>query len=157
MAMSNFKLTALINAYSFFKIPILTFVMPKIIECSEERTAVRVRLCWRTKNHLGVMYFGALAVGAELSIALKAVEKINESKKKINFIFKDFQAEFLKRADGHVHFVCDEAPQVAALIAKAGTDLERHNQTFSGYACVPSKSDEPVMTFKLTLSVKQKD
>jgi hypothetical protein len=156
MAMSNFKLTALINGYSLFKIPILSFITPRIIECSETRTTVRVRLGWRTKNHLGVMYFGALAVGAELSIALKAVEQINESGKKISFIFKDFQAEFIKRADGHVHFVCDEAQQVAALIAQAGADQERHNQTFSGYAFVPAKSDEPVMKFKLTLSVKQR-
>lgn len=153
---SNFKLTALINAYSFFKIPILAFVSPRIIECTTTRTAVRVRLGLRTRNHLGVMYFGAMAVGAELSIALKAVETIHNSKKKLSFIFKDFQAEFIKRADGHVHFVCDDAADVAALVHKAESDQERHNQTFSGYAYVPSKSEEPVMKFKLTLSVKQR-
>ena len=42
------------------------------------------------------MYFGALAMGAELSIALNVVQELYHSSKKIDFIFKDFQCEFLK-------------------------------------------------------------
>lgn len=156
MNYENLKMTALINAYSIFKIPLLGFITPRVIELGDTRTAVKVRLDVRTRNHLGVMYFGALAMGAELSIALKALQAISASGKRIDFIFKDFQAEFLKRADGHVHFVCEEADQVAALIQKAAVDPERHSQTFSGYAVVPSQSMEPVMKYKLTLSVKNR-
>ena len=36
------------------------------------------------------MYFGALAMGAEAAIAIKAIEAIRESKQKVDFIFKDF-------------------------------------------------------------------
>lgn len=153
---STFKLTALINLYSLFAIPLLAFVTPKIMELTDKRSVVRVRLGMKTRNHLKVMYFGALAMGAELSVALKAITAIQESGKKIDFIFKDFQAEFLKRADGHVHFVCDEADLVAALIEKAKTSPERLTQTFNGYAFVPSVSEEPVMKYKLTLSVRNR-
>ncbi len=117
---------------------------------------MRVRLGMKTRNHLKVMYFGALAMGAELSIALKAITSIQESGQRIDFIFKDFQCEFLKRADGHVHFVCDEADKVEALIGKAADSSERLSQTFNGYAYVPSSSEEPVMTYKLTLSVRNR-
>lgn len=151
------KMTALVNGYSLFRIPLLAFVTPRILELGESRTVVKVRLDLRTRNHLGVMYFGALAMGAELSIALKALQTISSSGKKIDFIFKDFQADFLKRADGHVHFICAEADKVAALIHQASADFERHNQTFSGIAVVPSRSEtEPVMKYNLTLSVKQR-
>jgi hypothetical protein len=153
---SPLKLTALINLYSLYAIPLLAFVSPRVIELTDKRSVVRVRLGMKTRNHLKVMYFGALAVGAELSVALKAITAIQESGKKIDFIFKDFSAEFLKRADGHVHFVCDEADKVAALIKKAETSPERLTQTFKGHALVPSKGDEPVMKYKLTLSVRNR-
>lgn len=152
----NFKLTALINLYSVINIPLLSFVTPRVLECSDTRSVVRVRLDRRSRNHLGVMYFGALAMGAELSIALKAITAIQRSGKKIDFIFQDFKAEFLKRADGHVHFCCDEASLVGDLITEAASGTERLSRTFSGYAIVPSKSEEPVMKYQLTLSVKNR-
>ena len=161
----NLKLTALINAYSAINIPLLAFVTPRIMELSETRSVVRIRLDRRTRNHLKVMYFGALAMGAELSIALKAIDAIGKSGKKIDFIFKDFQAEFLKRADGHVHFICDQVPGVQELINLAVSGTERHHRTFEGYAVVADNkaapdaahaSDKIVMKYRLTLSVKQR-
>jgi len=150
------RLTALVNGFSLFKIPLLAFCTPQVLEVSETQTKVRVRLDWRTSNHLGVMYFGALAMGAELSIALKAVEKIDASRKRIDFIFKDFQADFLKRADSHVLFCCDEADQVAKLIEEALQTEDRLEKTFSGYAVTEKKPDQAVMKYKLTLSVKNR-
>ena len=94
----NLKLSALINLYSAVNIPLLSAITPRVMELSDGRSMVRVRLDRRTRNHLNVMYFGALAMGAELSVALKAITAIQKSGKKIDFIFKDFQAEFLKRA-----------------------------------------------------------
>ncbi len=118
-------MTAIVNGISLFKIPLLAFCTPQVVEISEKRTVAKVRLDWRTGNHLGVMYFGALAMGAELSIALKAIQKIEESRQKIDFIFKDFNAEFLKRADGHVLFICEEADLVNALIQEAAASPDR--------------------------------
>ena len=149
-------MTAIVNTYSLFKIPLIAFITPTVQELSEDRTVVKIRLGLRTRNHLNVMYFGALAVGAELSIASKALQAIQASGKRIDFIFKDFQAEFLKRADGHVHFVCDEAAKVTQLVAQAAEQTDRIEATFNGYACVPSKSAEPVMKYRLTLSLKKR-
>lgn len=148
-------LTALVNGISFFKIPLLAFCTPKIVRLDEERSEVLVRLDFRTRNHLNVMYFGALAMGAELSIALQAIESIRLSKQKIDFIFKDFKSSFLKRADGHVHFICEDVSKVAAMIDKASKSGERFEGTYKGYAIVEGQS-EPVMKYELTLSVKNR-
>ncbi len=154
--MTLWKLNLFLKAYALLKLPLLAFVNPKILELQGSRSVVKIKLGYRTQNHLNVMYFGALAMGAELSIAIKAVEAIQASGKKIDFIFKDFKSEFLKRADGHVHFICEEADLVQSLIDQALTSPNRLEKTFSGKAIVPSKSQEPVMTYQLTLSIKNR-
>ena len=154
--MKLWKLNFFLKSYALLKLPLLAFVNPKILELKDSRSVVQIKLGYRTRNHLNVMYFGALAVGAELSIAIKAVEAIQTCGKKIDFIFKDFKSEFLKRADGDVHFICQEADLVQSLIKQAVHSSERLEKTFSGWAVVPSKSQEPVMTYQLTLSVRMR-
>ncbi len=103
------------------------------------------------------MYFGALGIGAELSIAAAAVVAISESKQKIDFIFKDFSAQYLKRGDGHVHFICEEVAVVKSLIEEAKNSSERLERKLKGYAVVPSTNPtEPIMHYELTLSVKNR-
>lgn len=148
------KMTALVNGISLLKLPLLAFITPQVVTLTDQKSEVKVRLGWRTRNHLNVMYFGALAMGAELSIALKAVQEIQKSGMRIDFLFQDFEAQFLKRAEGHAHCVCLEAAKVTAMIEKAKTSPDRISEKLSGYAYVPSISEEPVMTYKLTLSVK---
>ncbi len=151
------KVTAIINAYCLVNIPLLAFVTPRVIELDDNRAVARIRLDRRTRNHLGVMYFGALAMGAELSIALKCLEAIYRSGQKIDFIFKDFQCDFLKRADGHVHFVCEQAAKVQDLINRASATSDRLHETFEGFAFIPGNDPpEPVMKYKLTLSVRNR-
>ena len=156
MDLQNLKLTALINGFSLLKIPLLAFVSPKVVLLNEKKSEVKIALNYRTKNHLRVMYFGSLAMGAELSIALMAVSQIQKSKMKIDFLFKDFEAQFLKRSEGDVHFVCPDAAAVKDLIERACMTGDRLEQKFEGYAYVPKKSEEPVMTYALTLSVKNR-
>ena len=153
---SRHKMTAIVNGISLFRIPLLAFCTPSVVEISQNRTVCKVRLDWRTGNHLGVMYFGALAMGAELSVALKAIQKIEESKKRIDFIFKDFSAQFKKRGDDHVLFICDEADKVAELIEKAALSEDRCEGTYKGRAVLAAKPEVVVMEYSLTLSVKNR-
>lgn len=157
MNMRNLKLTAFVNLYGLFKIPLILFVSPRVVEASEKRFVVKIPLSYRTKNHLNSMYFGAMGIGAELSIAAAAVSAISESKQKIDFIFKDFSGQYLKRGDGDVHFICDEVESVKALIEEAKTNPNRLERKLKGYAIVPKTSEtDPVMTYELTLSVRNR-
>lgn len=157
MDMKKLKFNAFLTAYGLFKIPLLVFIGPRVEEMTDKKFVIKIPLGYRTKNHLNSMYFGALGVGAELSIAAPAVQIIAESKQKIDFIFKDFKAEYGKRADGDVHFVCDEVESVVALINEAKTNPDRIERKMKGYAIVPSKNPtEPVMTYELTLSVRNR-
>lgn len=156
MSLKNLKYNAFIHLYGLFKIPLLVFISPRIVEFSEERCEIKIPLGYRTKNHLGSMYFGNLAVGAELSIAAAAVFKIQESKQKIDFVFKDFKINFLKRPDADVHFICEEVVNVKALVEQALASDDRVQSTFKGYATVPLKSSDPVLEYELTLSMRHR-
>lgn len=155
MSAGNFKLTAQINAYCLWNIPLLAFITPRVVALSSERAEIRVRLDRRTRNHLGGMYFGALAMGAELSVALQALQSIADSKQRISFIFKDFKAEFLKRSENHTHFVCLETQKIHDLVQRSIENDARVEGCFSGFAYVPDKSEEPIMKYQLTLSLKK--
>lgn len=150
-------MTAFINLYGLLKIPLLLFVNPRVVDYGEKRFVVKIPLSYRTKNHLNSMYFGALGIGAELSVAGAAVVAITECKQKIDFVFKDYTGQYLKRADGDVHFICDEVEAVKQLIEEAKTNPNRIERKFKGYAIVPKVSEtDPVMTYELTLSVKNR-
>ncbi len=150
------KLSFMIYLLTFFKIPIIAFMRPRVLELSEKRSVVEIKLKRRTKNHLGAMYFGALTVGAELTCALKAVELVFLKKKPINFLFKDFKADFLKRAEGDVHFICEQTKDVEDLISKALLSGEREEKIIRGKAFEVSNLNDHIMTFELTLSLKKR-
>lgn len=154
---SRLKNTLFIRLYTFWNIPLIWWIRPTVVEMGKSRTVLKIALSRRTKNHLNSMYFGALVIGSELVVAAKAVQAIYESKEKVDFVFKDFKAEFLKRAEGDVHFICEHGIAVEDLVKKAIVSGERETQTFPGYAVVPSKdAQEKVVAFEVTLSVKKK-
>lgn len=150
------KATALLRLYTFTKIPLIWWVRPSIIEVGQ-KSVIEIKLGRRTQNHLGSMYFGALCMGGELVVAFKSVQTMTEKKVKVDFVFKDFKADFFRRADGNVHFVCTEGDRVEALLQKALDSTERVEDKFTSYAIVPSKSlTEKVAQFELTLSMKHR-
>ena len=81
---------------------------------------------------------------------------IRQQPARISMVFKDFQAEFLKRAEGDVDFICDQGKEIAELVALAAASDERVERQIDVVATVPSISDEPVARFKLTLSLKRR-
>lgn len=153
----NLKETLLLRAFGLMKIPVLFYVSPSVIEINDKRAEVKIPLNRRTKNHLGSMYFGVLACGADCAGGVLGMQAIRKSGQKIQFVFKDFYAEFLKRPEADVHFICEDGAAVAKQIAQAVKTGERVNQPLNIIATTPKLSgDEPVAKFKLTFSVKLK-
>ena len=110
----------------------------------------------RTKNHLGSMYFGALAVGADLAGGLLAMTKAVEMKKNLGLVFKGFSADFLSRATGDVYFTCNEGKKIMDTIRETLESQERINVPLQIEATIPSVDDEPVARFEIVLSLKYK-
>ena len=152
----SFKTTWMIRLFGITKVPLIWWCRPKVIEHTNERLEVKIPLRFRTKNHLGSMYFGILAVGADVTGGFLAMEPIMKSGKKVALIFKDFKADFLKRPEGDVHFYCEEGLAINRLVNKAIETGQRQNYTMQIEAKVPSVSEDVVAQFGLTLSLKDK-
>jgi len=149
--------TALLRAFGFLRIPLLFSVQPTVLELTDEKAVIRIKLNRWTKNHWGSMYFGTLAMGADCAVGMMAMQHIWRLKAQdVQLIFKDFQASFLKRPDGHVLFVCDEGMKAKELVETARKSDERHNLTLKARAVLESNPAEPVAEFALTLSLKRK-
>lgn len=148
----------LVRIFAFTKIRMLHFIAPRLVELDSGRCAVMIRLNRRTRNHLNSMYFGVMAAGADMAAGLIAMRLIRESGTKVALLFKDFRADFLKRAEGDTMFTCDEGARIRELVARAIETGERVNETIRVTATVPSLlGEEPVANFHLTLSLKAKD
>jgi acyl-coenzyme A thioesterase PaaI-like protein len=154
---SQVRDTAFLRAFGLWNVPMLFFISPSVVEVNENRCVVKVPLTRRTKNHLGSMYFGALAAGADCAGGLIAMRMIQKKGNQVSLIFKDFQAHFLKRAEGDVLFTSEDGPAVLKLVQQAIESGERVQMPVQVTATVPSKlGTEPVAQFTLTLSLKRK-
>jgi acyl-coenzyme A thioesterase PaaI-like protein len=153
---ATFKQSLYLRYFGLRKIPLLYYVRPSVITCTEKKVVIRIPLCRRTKNHQGSMYFAALAIGADCSVGLLVVELINQQQENISFIFRDFNAEFLRRANGDVYFSCVQGREIRELVEQAAAGRERVEMSLNANATVPAESDEPVARFRLTLSLKRK-
>jgi Domain of unknown function (DUF4442) len=148
------KLNRFIQGLSLLKVPLLGICRPRILELTEDVARVKLPYEFLTKNHLGSMYFGALGMGSELSIALRLLDRMRREKVPVSFIFKDFSCEFLKRAETDVHFITEQVRAIDKLIDLSAGSPDRHNGTFDGYA-VSATTGEKLMTYKLTISMKR--
>lgn len=146
-----------LQGFGLTKVPTLFFLQPRIIELSDKNCVMKIPLTWRSKNHLNSMYFGALAAGADCAGGFMAMNTIMRQKLPMNMVFKDFKAEFLRRAEGDVYFVCEDGLAVQQLVDEAMATGERQNMTVTVTAYVPTdRPQDPVATFALTLSVKKR-
>lgn len=137
-----------------FKIPILGFANPKLISINEDEVVMKIKLRRRTKNHLNSMYFGALAVGADTAAGIHAYYLGVEKGLNLSLAFKSCEAEFLKRAETDVTFVCKEGRKIAQQMVTSQSTGERQNEDIFVEAFNTQK--ELVATFVMTLSLKVK-
>ena len=151
----NTKATLMVRLLAITKIPLMFFCRPKVLSIDDESVTIVIPLKRRTKNHVGSMYFGALSIGADLAGGYLAMHHINKNKCSVKILFKDFHADFLKRAMGDVHFVCNDGLKIKSLLQKTIETKERVNDEVYINAYVPSKEgSEPIAKFTLTLSLK---
>jgi acyl-coenzyme A thioesterase PaaI-like protein len=135
-----------------FKIPMIGFVRPRLLAIDEEHVVLRIRLSRRTKNHLGSMYFGALAVGADLAGAIHSMYFTGG--KGMSMSFKSLHAEFLKRAEGTVFFESNDGKVIRSMIEESRQNGERVNRMVNVKA--KNENGEDVAIFRMEISIKMK-
>ncbi|HET7705670.1 MAG TPA: DUF4442 domain-containing protein [Thermoanaerobaculia bacterium] len=150
--------TLAVRLWSLQNVFLLWFVKPSVLEINDRGCVIKIPLTWRTRRRdIHAMYLGVLCMGADVASGLPAFDLVRRKKVRVSFIFKDIRAEFLKRAEGDVHFTNTDGPLIQSLIDRALASGEREEATVRVVATVPKKlGDEPVAKFELTLSIKRR-
>lgn len=150
--------TLSVRLWSFQNVFFLWLAKPSVVELDEAGCVIRIPLNWRTRRRdIHAMYLGVLCMGADVAAGLPAFDLVRRRKVRVSFIFKDIRAEFLKRAEGDVHFTNADRPLIQDLIDRAVSSGAREEATVRVTATVPSKlGAEAVARFELTLSVKRR-
>jgi acyl-coenzyme A thioesterase PaaI-like protein len=157
MAVSLRKANWFLTLFAWRYIPLIGFCSPKIIRMDEKTVEVTMPHKWRTKNHLGSIYFGALAIGADLAGAFLVFTKAKARGVNANFAFKDVEGKFLKRPEGRVHFTSHDGDVIDQMLDESIATGERINRPVSVVVTCPEKNGDDVMaSFTLTLSIKAK-
>ena len=100
------------------------------------------------------MYFGAMAVGADLSAGLHTFYFAGNDQQRMHFVFKSMHCEFLKRAESDVRFISTDGNKLKEAVARAKETGERQNQEVIVEG--RNTSDELVANFRMVVSVKFK-
>lgn len=154
---NDMKQTAFVRLFGLTKVPLIWFVRPSVLQLDDEITRVKIPFLRRNKNHLGSIYFGVLCTAADIAGGVAAMKHITDSGEKVSLAFKDFKAEFHKRAVGDTIFVNKQGKEIKAFVEKVIASGERENMTVEVLAFTEQMGDEPVATFELTLSLKKRD
>ena len=142
---------------TWWQIPVICYCRPKIIHLDDESCKLRIPLNWRTRNHVQSMYIGVFTVGADLTGGLLTLRSIRKRKRKVVLIFKDFHANFFKRAEQDVIFICKDGAEIDHAVQQAVDKGERINLPININAMLSQDTeDDPVANFRLTLSIKDR-
>jgi len=141
--------------FGHFQVRMIGYLRPKIIEINDQKLVVKIALNRRSRNHLRSMYFGALAVGADVAGGFHGFYHAEKEKLNVSLVFKSFRAQFLRRPEHDVYFVSNMGDTVAEMLERSKGSGERQNEmiridAFTGY---PNQS-EKVAEFDLELSIK---
>ena len=152
-ALTRFKF--FLWSFGHFRVPLIGHLKPHLITLTDEKIVIMLKLNRRSKNHLNSMYFGALAVGADLAGGLYGFYYAKQANVPLSLAFKSFQAQFLRRPESDVFFVCTQGHRVKDMVMTSKTTRERINQAIEVTAYTNyQRQPEEVARFTLELSLK---
>jgi hypothetical protein len=157
--------TLALRLVGLLRIPLLFVMRPRVLRLDDTGCDVVLPLSFVSRNHVGSMYFAALAAGADCAAGLLAVRSSQGAltigallrPPRVVPIFKSLSASFHKLADGDVMFSCNEAQAVDEATERTLASGARVTLPVQVIATVPSRyGKEPVATFVLELSMKKR-
>lgn len=151
----SFKYRWMLWSFGRCKVPLIGHVKPKLLTLNDEQIMIKIPLLKRNKNHLHSMYFGSLAIGADIAAGFHGLYHAKKSGLNVSLAFKSMEGNFLSRPEADVYFISDMGEAVKAMLADSKTEQKRINRPIEvkAYINYPSEPKE-VANFKLELSLK---
>lgn len=107
-----------LNAFLFFKLPSAFWCGVRLKEITANSCTATVKENLINKNPFHSIYFAVLAMGAELTTGALVLQEIKDSKRSISMLVLNSKASFFKKANGTIHFTCNNVGNVSEAIQK---------------------------------------
>ncbi len=137
--------------FQLIKLPASWFVGIKILSVNEKKAAVTLPYRWSSTNPFKSIYFAALCAAGEMSTGLLVLIGIEEHGN-FSMLVKNFEAEFIKKANTTTRFICEDGDLLKEKITTSIISKEPFEiilQTI-GY----NTSNEIVCKMKITWALK---
>ena len=144
----------LYRVYLLKNLPMAYIAGIRVPELNDERAVTTVKYGWLTQNPFRSMYFACLAMAAEMSTGLLALNGIYNSKPPISMLIVKNNATYHKKAVGKITFVCPDGNLIKEAVSKAKT-------TGAGVEVITTstgkdETGDTVAEFTFTWSIKAK-
>lgn len=154
----NTRHNIVLRLFGLTQVRLIGWTRARVVTMDPQSCVIRIPLNRRTRNHLKSMYFGVLCVGADIAGGLMAFALVRRRRARVRFVFKDVQGEFHKRAEADTFFTCRDGAAITQAVEETLATGDRVNCPVTVVATAPEAlGDEPVATFRLTLSLKARE
>lgn len=135
-------------------VPMIKYSNISLEEINDDRAIAKIPFTEQNKNHVNSVYFGSLAIGADVAAGGLAFYHIDSKHIDSTVVFKDFKANFIKRAEGDVYFICKDRDIIEQSINEMLLTKKRINFSLFVVATTCLDTCDPVAEFELTTSIK---
>lgn len=140
--------------YLLTKLPAAFFCGVRIVAYDEHVCTTSIKYSWYSKNPFRSIYFAALAMAAEMSTGVLAMGQLYGRKTAVSMLVTHQDAEFIKKARGHIRFTCNEGDEIGKAIQKAIETGAGEQITITSRG--ENEAGETVAIFSFTWSFKKK-
>jgi hypothetical protein len=142
------------NLFLIYNLPSAFLCGVRVRHIDNDQCHVGVRHKWINKNPFKSMFWAVQGMAAELATGALIIMKIKKLDKRISMLVVKNEAQFTKKAKGHITFRCLQGKEIDAILKKAIETGDGH--TFALTAEGYDESGDLVSTFNFIWSVKQK-
>jgi hypothetical protein len=106
------------NLFLLIKLPLAWVAGCRIRRIDAEACAINMPYGWRNQNPFQSIYFAAQSMSAEMSTGMLCMLAIEHSGEDIAMLVSDNRSQFIKKANGHVTFTCNDGQKMFDAVAE---------------------------------------
>lgn len=110
--------------YLLYNLPAAFFSGIKIKECNEQMSVTSVPFKWLTQNPFKSTYFASLAMAAEMSTGMLALNSVYKRTPPISMLVTKMEANYFKKATHITYFTCEDGMLITNAVNEAAEGLE---------------------------------
>ncbi|MEO6134093.1 MAG: DUF4442 domain-containing protein [Ginsengibacter sp.] len=140
--------------YLLYNLPAAFFSGIKIRECTEKMSITSVPFKWLTQNPFKSTYFASLAMAAEMSTGMLALNSVYKRTPPISMLVTNMEASYFKKATHITYFTCEDGMLITNAVNEAAKGGE--GIIVSAKSTGRNKEGEMIAEFIFTWSFRQK-